>query len=185
MQHTVVEPEETFRGRIHGHEIQHNKALNTQCTMYRYPSMSWQREAGVNVERHIDAMSARHAPTPSVRQETNVRPNMLGTRKCATNGRETSPSTRFTNKHMVSFPRPHLSRKVFPQPTRETRTCDAWETLHAAVAAPAPSPNAFAVEKHASAAAATQIRLYILPRRPSQDAYDERALLACDSGTRV
>lgn len=62
-----------------------------------------------------------------------------------------------------SFP---IDTKTTHPPTHppthpHTHTFDAWESLHAAVVAPAPSPNAFAVEKHARAAAATQTRRYI------------------------
>lgn len=88
---------------------------------------------------------------------------MLCKSKCAKNAAE-RPTQRHDvpPQHVALFSSTHRNLK-FSLSHTQTRTCDAWETLHAAVAAPAPSPNAFAVEKHASAAAATQIRLYILP----------------------
>ena len=97
------------------------------------------------------------------------------TKMCEKSGRETSPSatTKLRNERLSCPPHPAVAWRFSSLVTREKpRTCDAWETLHAAVAAPAPSPNAFAVEKHASAAAATQIRLYMSTKEPRQDAFD-------------
>lgn len=104
---------------------------------------------------------AEHACTPNV---------------CQKLWPKTSSATRHTTRHMPLLSSSHVNRNVslsYPQ----TRTCDAWETLHAAGA---PSPNAFAVEKHASAAAATQMRLYITIHNLGK-IIDERALLPFNS----
>lgn len=109
-------------------------------------------------------------PTQALQQKCAERDNHVAGAADPTENKNLQPTTSISptcGQKTCSVPR-KLSELAqvpaqFARPTLVIpHTFDPCATRHAA--GPAPSPNAFAVEKHASAAAATQIRLYMSTR---------------------